>query len=158
MAFQKFNTTLIQSKKLTFVFRILLGGTLFVFGVSKLPNLAGFADTVVKYKVLPESLAVPYGYGLPFAEVVVGLFLILGLGLRFVAPIAILLIASFIAATTGALYVLKTRGPCDCRPGFDWDLGISHIIAEIFMLIMAAQIWFHKGEFWSLDKRLFGRE
>jgi len=144
--------------KITFAFRILLGLTLLVFGASKLPDLFSFANTVIGYRVLPESLAVPYGYALPWAEVAVGLLLILGLGQRFVAPIAILIIATLIAGTTGSLYILGTRGPCGCLPGFDWDLGASHIIVQVVMLFMAAQIWLHKGEFLSLDKRLFGRE
>lgn len=149
---------ILGNSKLTFALRLILGVTLLVFGAGKLPDLAGFVQTVVSYRVLPESLAIPYGYTLPWAEVVVGLLLILGLGLRFIAPVAILVTASFIAGTAGSLYVLGTRGPCGCLPGFDWDLGISHIVAQVVMLIMAAQIWFHKGEFWSLDKRLFGRE
>lgn len=148
---------ILDNRKLTFTLRLLLGGTLLVFGASKLPDLAGFVDTVIRYRVLPESLAVPYGYALPWAEVMVGLLLILGLGLRFVAPVAILIIASFIAGTAGTLYLLGTEGPCGCLPGFDWDLGISHIVAQIVMLIMAVQILLHKGEFWSLDKRLFKR-
>ncbi len=149
---------ILGNRKLTFALRLVLGLTFLVFGASKLPDLVGFADTVIRYRVLPESLAIPYGYSLPWAEVVVGLLLILGLGLRFVALAAILIIASLIAGTVGTLYMFGTRGPCGCLPGFDWDLGISHIIAQIVMLIMATQIWFHKGEFWSLDKRLFKRE
>ena len=129
-----------------------------VFGASKLLDLAGFVETVVKYGVLPESLTVPYGYALPCVEVAVGLFLILGLGLRFVSPVAILVIASLIAGTTGSLYSLGTRGPCGCMPGLNWELGTSHIVAQIFMLIMASQIWLHKGEYLSLDKRLCGRD
>ena len=143
--------------KITFALRLLLGGTLLVFGAGKLSDLAGFVDTVIRYKVLPESLAVPYGYALPWAEVVVGLLLILGLGLKFVAPIAILMIATLIAGTAGSLYLFGTRGPCGCLPGFDWDLGISHIIAQVAMLFIATQIWLHKGEFLSLDSRLFGQ-
>ena len=105
-----------------------------------------------------EALAIPYGYALPWVEVAIGLLLIMGLGLRFVAPVAILVIASLIGGTAGTLYIFGTRGPCGCLPGFDWDLGIGHIIAQIVMLIMATQTWVHKGEFWSLDKRLFGRD
>ena len=147
------------NNKLTFALRLLLGGTFLVFGASKLPNLAGFAGTVVSYKVLPEFLAVPYGYALPPAEVVVGLFLILGLWLKFIAPIAILIIATLIAGTTGNLYFSQAIvDSCGCFGELDWKLSSSHIIAQIVMLIMAAQIWLHKGEFWSLDKRLFGRE
>ncbi len=82
-----------------------------VFGVSKLPDLASFADTVVSYKVLPESLAVPFGYALPGIEVIIGLCLMLGLGLKFVAPVTILIIASFIGGTVGTLYLFGTEGP-----------------------------------------------
>ena len=149
---------ILGNTKLTLALRLILGVTLLVFGASKLPDLASFADTVVKYKVLPESLAIPYGYALPWAEVIVGICLIIGLGLRFVAPVAILVIASLIAGTAGSLYLFGTQGPCGCLPGFDWDLGISHIVAQVVMLIMATQIWLHKEEFLSLDKRLFKRE
>ena len=150
-----FKIDLIGNPKLTFAFRLLLGLTFLVFGASKLPDLSGFADTVVTYKVLPESLAVPYGYALPWAEVAVGLLLILGLGLKYIAPVAILMIATLIAGTAGTLYLFGTRGPCGCLPGFDWDLGISHIVAQVVMLFIATQIWLHKGEFLSLDSRLF---
>lgn len=102
---------ILRNPKLAFYLRVVLGMTLLVFGASKLPDLAGFADTVISYKVLPESLAVPFGYALPGVEVVVGLLLILGLGLKFVAPVAILIVASFIAGTAGTLYLFGTRGP-----------------------------------------------
>ena len=145
--------------KITFAFRILLGLTLLVFGASKLPDLAGFADTVVSYDVLPYSLAVPYGYALPLAEVVVGLLLILGLGLQFVAPVAILIIATLIAGTTGNLYLAETKvSGCGCFGGLDWKLSSIHIVAQIIMLIMATQIWLHKGEFLSLDSRLLHKQ
>ncbi len=111
MAFQKLNIDILQSKRLTLIFRILLGATFLVFGASKLPDLAGFADTVISYKVLPVSLAVPYGYALPWAEVVVGLSLVLGLGLKFASPIAILVVATIIAGTAGTIYLFGTKGP-----------------------------------------------
>jgi uncharacterized membrane protein YphA (DoxX/SURF4 family) len=150
---------ILGNTKLTLAPRLILGLTLLVFGASKLSDLAGFADTVISYKVLPESLAVPYGYALPGVEVIVGLLLILGLGLKFVAPVAILIIASFIAGSTGNLYLAETKvSGCGCFGGLDWKLSSSHIIAQVVMLIMATQIWLHKGEFWSLDKRLLGRE
>jgi uncharacterized membrane protein YphA (DoxX/SURF4 family) len=100
----------INNAKLTFSFRLILGLTLLVFGASKLPDLAEFANTVISYKVLPESLAVPFGYALPPAEVLIGLLLILGLGLKFATPVAILIIASFIGGTAGTLYLFGTKG------------------------------------------------
>jgi len=144
--------------RLTFAFRLILGLILLVFGASKLPDLAGFADTVISYRVLPADLAQVYGMVLPWAEVFVGICLILGLGLRFTAPIAILITASLIAGTAGNLYVLETGvKTCGCLKGVDWPLGTSHLVVQVLMLTMATQIWLHKGEFWSLDSKLFGK-
>lgn len=158
MTKRTFKIDLIGSPKLTFAFRLLLGLTLLIFGASKLPNLGNFSDTVLSYGVLPVTLAETYAVVLPWVEVIIGSLLILGLGLRFVAPAAILVIASFIAGTAGSLYVLGTEGPCGCMPGLNWELGTGHIMAQVAMVVMATQIWFHKGEFWSLDKRLLGKE
>ena len=108
---KKISVDILQSQRLAFILRIPLGGSLLVFGASKLPDLAGFADTVVSYRVLPESLAIPFGYALPPVEVIVGSFLVLGLFQKFVAPIAVLIAASFIGGTAGTLYLFGTKGP-----------------------------------------------
>ena len=149
---------ILGNRKLTFALRLLLGLTFLVFGASKLADLGGFSDTVLSYRILPVALAEAYAVALPWAEVVIGSLLILGLGLRFVAPAAILVIASLIAGTTGNLYLTQTGiKTCGCLPGLDWPLGTSHIIAQVVMLTMATQIWLHKGEFLSLDSSLFGQ-
>ena len=149
---------ILGNRKLTFILRLALGVTFLVFGASKLLDLAGFADTVVSYHVLPESLARPYGFVLPAAEVIIGICLTLGFGLRFVAPVAILIVASLIAGTAGNLYWAETDvKSCGCLGGADWSLGTSHLVAQVAMLTVATQIWLHKGEFLSLDSRLFHR-
>jgi uncharacterized membrane protein YphA (DoxX/SURF4 family) len=106
-----FRIDVLGNNKLTFALRLLLGGTLLVFGASKISDPAGFVDVVISYKVLPLSLAIPFGYALPWAEVVVGLLLIFGLGLKFVSSASILIIASLIAGTAGTLYLFGTKGP-----------------------------------------------
>ena len=149
---------ILGNRKLTFALRMVLGITLLVFGASKLPDLAAFGQTVISYRVLPVALAEVYAVVLPWAEVVIGVCLIIGLGLRFVAPVAILVIASLIAGTTGNLYLTQTGvKTCGCLPGLDWPLGTSHIVAQVVMLTMATQIWLHKGEFLSIDSKLFGQ-
>ena len=146
------------NRRLTFALRLVLGLTFLVFGASKLPDLAGFAQTVISYRVLPVPLAQAYAWVLPWAEVIIGICLILGLGLRFVAPVAILISASLIAGTSVNLYWTGTGAEeCGCLGGVDWPLETSHLVAQVLMLTMATQIWLHKGEFLSLDSKLFGR-
>jgi len=151
-------TDILGNRWLTFALRLGLGTSFLVFGASKLADLDGFADTVISYHVLPESLARAYGLGLPFAEVLIGVCLILGLGLRLVAPVAILVIASLIAGTSANLFSAETDvQKCGCLGGADWPLGPSHLVGQVVMLIMATQIWLHKGDVLRLDSRLFKR-
>jgi len=35
---------------------------------------------------------------------------------------------------------------------------MGHIVVQVIMLFMAVQIWLHKGEFLSLDKKLFNKD
>ena len=147
---------ILGNRKLTFAFRIMLGLTLLIFGASKVPELAGFADTVMGYRVLPDSLARAYGFILPGAEIIVGICLITGLRSKIAAFATILIIASLIAGTTASLYLVHSGvRTCGCLGGVDWQLGISHLAVQFVMLTMAAQIWLHKGEFLSLDSRRF---
>lgn len=149
---------ILGNRRLTFALRLSLGIPLLVFGVSKLLDMAAFADTVITYRVLPVALAEVYAAVLPWAEVVIGICLILGLGLRFITPVAILVIASFIAGTSGNLYWVGTGvRTCSCLSGFDWPLGTSHLLAQVIMLAMTTQIFLHKGEFISLDSWLSKR-
>lgn len=146
---------ILGNSRLTFGLRLVLGMTFLVFGASKLTDLTGFANTVISYHVLPMPFAQTYALVLPWAEVIIGMCFILGLGLRFVAPAAILIIASLIAGTSGSLYLLGIGlEDCGCLGGVDWPLGTSHLIAQVIMLIVATQIWLHKGEFFSLNSRL----
>ena len=92
---------------------------------------------------------------LPWAEATIGICLVLGLMLRGVAPAAVLIVASLIAATSARLYWLGSAGEdCGCLGGVDWPLGTSHLVVQGLMLVMAVQIWLHKGDFLSLDSKL----
>lgn len=143
---------------MTFIFRLVLGLIFLVFGASKLPDLAAFTSIVEGYRVLPVELARVYASVLPWAEVAIGALLIAGLGLRFVAAAAILVIASFITATAANLYWLYSGVKiCGCLAGMAWPLGPDHLVVQVLMLIMAAQISLHRGELWSLDGKLFGK-
>jgi len=149
---------ILGSPKLTLAFRVILGVTLLVFGAMKFSDISGFADAVVNYRILAPSLARVYGLALPWAEVVIGALLVSGLGQRWVAPVAILIIASFISATVANLYWYKTAlQTCSCLGKVDWPLNTTHLAAQLIMLVMAAQIWLHKGELLSIDSILSRR-
>ena len=59
-----------------------IGLLLFTSGAGKIPKIAGFAQGIAsrfEETILPAWMVMPYGYVLPFVELLVGLTLILGL-------------------------------------------------------------------------------
>ena len=81
--------------------RWVVGVVLLFAGISKLPNVAGFVTYMTSQfekTWLPKALLVPYGYALPFAEIILGALLLLG-----IARNAVLFI-------TGLLFITLTFG------------------------------------------------
>jgi len=67
---------------LTVGFRVFLATVFVVAGGSKVLHPWVFVHTVESYHMLPDTLARPFGLGLPWIEVLLGLYLLLGLFIR----------------------------------------------------------------------------
>lgn len=83
--------------------RLSLGGYVLAAGVHKVFHMGveafykqGFLG--LKPAWLPEALAQPYGYAIPYLEVALGALLLIGLGTRWVAGIMSAMILSFTIA------------------------------------------------------------
>jgi uncharacterized membrane protein YphA (DoxX/SURF4 family) len=135
---------------LTLVTRLALGGVFIFAGAAKLGQLQGFIHIVYEYQILPYySFVQIYGYVLPPLEVALGVFLVLGLLLRISSSVFILVIISFVIAKSVAL----ARGmglPCGCFGEVAVMLGSQALALDLFLLALAFQILFHRGEFLSL--------
>jgi hypothetical protein len=73
------------------VLRLLIGLVLLVTSTGKFLDLAGFAEIVGTYKVLPEFLLFPAGLALAVTELGLALFLLLGWYLRLAAAAVVAL-------------------------------------------------------------------
>ncbi|TQF07676.1 DoxX family membrane protein [Kitasatospora acidiphila] len=71
-------------------------------GLAKISDPAVAAQAVRAYRILPEGLVKPVGYGLPFLELALALLLLVGLGVRIVAVISVVLLLTFIAGISSA--------------------------------------------------------
>lgn len=71
-------------------------------GLAKISDPAVAAQAVRAYRILPEALVKPVGYGLPFLEVALAVLLLVGLGVRIAAVISVLLLLTFIAGISSA--------------------------------------------------------
>jgi uncharacterized membrane protein YphA (DoxX/SURF4 family) len=98
------------------VARLVLGGVLVVAGALKVADPQASVAAVRAYELLPDGLVTVVGWGLPFLEVVLGVFLLVGIAVRPTALAAGLLMVVFVAAVASA----AARGlsiDCGCFGG-----------------------------------------
>jgi len=82
--------------------RLVLGGALVAAGLAKLPDPDASVRAVRAYQLLPETVVLAVGYGLPVLEVVVGGLLVVGLAVRLSAVVAAVLLAAFVGGISSA--------------------------------------------------------
>ena len=86
--------------------RYLLGGLLIFASLHKIPKPMLFVETVKTYKLLPPYAVRPFGYGLPWIELILGILLLIGWQTKTVAVIN----GGLYAAFTIALIINFFRG------------------------------------------------
>ncbi len=96
--------------------RVGLGAVLLVAGAAKIADPQASVAAVRAYELLPAGLVTLVGWGLPFVEVTLGLFLLGGIAVRPAAVATAVLLVVFIAAVASA----AARGlsiDCGCFGG-----------------------------------------
>jgi uncharacterized membrane protein YphA (DoxX/SURF4 family) len=136
--------------------RVLLGGVLLIAGVLKAVDPQASAAAVRAYELLPAGPATVVGWGLPFAEIALGLLLLIGLGTRAVAATAALLLLVLMAAVASA----ALRGlsiDCGCfgaggpvAPG-DTAYG-AEIARDVGLLLLAGWLVARPGSPLGLER------
>lgn len=91
-----------KSGLLRLIARLVLAGVWIIAAWLKLPDPAASVRAVRAYQLLPEGVVPAVGYGLPFLEMVVGVLLLLGLGVRLNAVLSALMLVAFIAGIASA--------------------------------------------------------
>jgi uncharacterized membrane protein YphA (DoxX/SURF4 family) len=82
--------------------RLVLGGTLFMAGYLKFDELDKSQMAVRAYEMLPVALANLIGIVLPFAEIFMGILLIVGAGTRLMGILSALLMLVFVIGISQA--------------------------------------------------------
>jgi uncharacterized membrane protein YphA (DoxX/SURF4 family) len=136
--------------------RLVLGGVFVVAGVLKAVDPQSSVAAVSAYQLLPASLATIVGWGLPFAEIALGLLLLAGIATRVVAAVAGMLLVIFIAGVVSA----AARGlsiDCGCfggggqvNPG-ETAYGIE-LVRDVGLLLLAAWLVWKPQSRFALDR------
>lgn len=135
---------------LTTVARLVLGGVWIVAGSAKVTDLAASVRAVRAYQLLPETAAQVVGAALPPVEILLGVLLVVGAGVRAGAVASAVLLAAFVAGIAWA-WSRGLRIDCGCfgsggelAAGEDPTYG-RELARDLGLLVLAALLarWPH---------------
>ena len=136
-----------------------LGGGIFIFtGVAKIADgLATFEDKVAKYQLLPHVLTGPFAYALPFVEVFVGLYLVVGLMTRVAAAASVVLMVMFLIAI-GQAWARGLAIDCGCAgAALQEKVGLWAFLRDAALGIPSVLMLIWPARLLSLDRHFFAR-
>ncbi len=140
---------------LTFV-RIALGGVWLYAGLLKITDIDQTIISVRAFQILPHSLVKPMAYGLPAAEIALGLLLVVGLAVRFTAAISALFLLLYIGAIASVAArglqidcgCFSTSGQLDAHTSTQYTLDI---LRDAGLLLLSALLVWRPRTYWSVD-------
>lgn len=144
---------LLQNAYVHLALRLFLGVTFIVSAVTKLPMRTDFINMVKGYNMLPDSLASVYGAALPWLELLIGVFLVLGILVRFGSLGTLLISATFMVANIGA--IVQGKEQCGTCFGEAFPLAAPAALALDCVMIAAALvllIYGHREQKISVDE------
>jgi len=103
----------LNQKKVQLAARFVLGGVFIYASLDKIAFPREFANIVIRYRILPEKLAIYFAFLLPWVELILGIFLVIGLYVRVtVLALSSLLLVFMAAVIIGSLN--GTLNSCGC--------------------------------------------
>lgn len=125
--------------------RFVLGAVFIFAGIPKIMGTAAFAGAVYNYQLLPDVLINFFAIFLPWLEVIVGIFLILGVWLPGTVVIYNGLIITFIAA----LVISVHRGldiSCGCFSTDSTDvINLGTILRDVALFMASLYLLFESS-------------
>jgi uncharacterized membrane protein YphA (DoxX/SURF4 family) len=112
--------------------RLLLGGTLVFSSTQKFPMHTEFVNLVNAYHLIPVWMATIYATALPWVELLVGSYLLLGILTRPTGVVAGLISISFVVANISAII----RGDETCLHCFGQVIDLTPVQALTIDLVM----------------------
>jgi putative oxidoreductase len=131
----------IRNRWLLLLFRIIVGGVFIWAGALKVADPLGFAQSIKNYQVVSPAPAFLIAIVLPWAEVLSGAFLIIGVFKRSSALLISLLLIGFIGLVALAL----ARGidtSCGCFGSLSRRADFSLILTDAVLLAFSLSVFF----------------
>ena len=137
-----------------FVVRLLLGGLLLVTGALKVGHPADLAASIAGFRLLPAAIVGPLALALPYVELLMGLYLVVGLFTRIVAAIAALQFVAY-GAAIGSAVVRHIPANCGCfGPGDAAVADWPHVAFDLSLAAASALLAYGAPGAFALDRKL----
>lgn len=134
--------------------RILLGLLLIVTGALKVGHASDLATAIAGFRLLPGIVVAPMALVLPFLELMLGLYLVLGLFTRTTALLAAAQFLVYAAAIASAI-VRDIPANCGCfGPNDVATADWPHVAFDLTLAAVAAFIAYGAPGALALDRRL----
>ncbi len=136
------------------VLRLVLGGVLVYSGALKLGHATDLASAIAGFRLLPGSIVAPLALILPYFEILIGAYLIIGLFTRIAATVAA---AQFVvyAGAIAAAVVRHIPAHCGCfGPNDTATADWPHVAFDLVLAATAAFIAYGAPGMLAVDRRL----
>lgn len=126
---------------IVFAIRLAIGALLIVAGALKAHDgVTATASTIAAYRLLPPSVVGPLAVALPYAEIVLGGYLVAGFFVRAAALVATVQFLIF-AAAVASLVVRNLPADCGCfGSAIPTPPSWAHVAVDVGLAIAAAVI------------------
>ncbi len=141
---------------LVLVLRVAIGLVFVVAGIAKIGHAAEFAAQIAGFRLLPQAVIAPMALALPFLEVLLGGYLVIGLFTRAAAWTAVLLFAVFDGAIASAV-VRGMTVSCGCFGPNDKTVTTwTEVARDAVLVVIAVVVALRAPGALALDRRMEG--
>ncbi len=136
------------------VVRVVVGATLLAAGALKVGHAAGLAAAIAGFRLLPATIVGPLAIGLPYFELLVGAYLVLGL---FTRAAAIVAAAQFVVYAVAIASAVVRHIPANCGcfgPGESAVADWPHVAFDGCLALASVVVAFGAPGALAVDRKL----
>jgi uncharacterized membrane protein YphA (DoxX/SURF4 family) len=136
------------------ILRVVVGAVFIGAGASKIGHADVFAAQIAAFGIVPHALIAPMAILLPFFEVLLGGYLVVGLYTRVAALVAVVQLAIF-ATAIGSAVVRGLSLSCGCfGPGDRTTTSWPEVGRDLVFAAVAAFVAWRAPGMLALDRRM----
>ena len=145
-------------ERVVLVLRVALGFVFLAAGGLKVGHAEDFASEIAGFQLLPHALIAPLALLLPFLELMIGVYLVLGLFTRFAAWFAAFEMAVFAAAIASAV-IRGISTSCGCFGPSDHTMtSWPEVGRDVGLTLMGSVVALWAPGALALDRRMENSE